>query len=74
MALKRERHDTNEALEDELKAIDENKEPAFTWNASRAPNASDKNHRVWFHLNGSNLDMYVFNSQSGTWKGPTTFS
>lgn len=74
MALSRQRHDESNALEEEFKNLDKNKEPAFVWNATRAPNTGDKNSRVWFFRDGATMKMYVYDSLAGAWRGPTTFS
>lgn len=74
MTLKRSKHDTPAAVEDEFKNLDETKEEAFVWMATRAPTTSDKNHRVWVFKDGSALKLYLYDRTSGVWRGPTTFS
>lgn len=75
MAMIRENHEKPDALEAELKNIDTSKEQAFVYMATRAPNSSDRGPaRVWVHKNGSSLDMYLLDLQSGDWRGPVSFT
>lgn len=70
MTLKRQKHETFPAVEEELQNLDQQKEPVFVWDATRAPNASDKSARVWFFKNGSTMSMYVYDKTAGAWRGP----
>ena len=74
MALARSKHDTLDAVEQEFRSLDEHKEEAWVWMATRAPNSSDKNRRVWIFKDGATLKMYLYDSTAGAWRGPTTFS
>lgn len=74
MALKRAAHKDFQAVDEEFQNIDTDKEGAFVWNATRAPNSSDKNARVWFFRNGATMAMYVYDSVAGAWRGPTNFT
>lgn len=74
MALERQKHDTPDALEAEFKNLDKSKENAFVWNATRAPNSSDKTARVWVFRDGTTLKLYLFDSTAGAWRGPTSFT
>lgn len=74
MALKRQKHETIDAVEEEFKNLDGTKEGSFVWNATRAPNASDKTARVWVYKNGATLSLYLYDSIAGAWRGPTNFT
>lgn len=63
MALRREKHDTPEAVTDELRNLDRNKQDKITF-AGRAPIASDKGF-LWVDYAASKL--YVRHPNTGAW-------
>lgn len=74
MSLKQEIHKNEDSVDAEFRNIDQNKEGAFVWNATRAPNSSDKNARVWIFKNGATLSLYLYDSVTGAWRGPSNFT
>lgn len=76
MSLARGSHKKLEDVEAEFKNLDSGKENSFVYMATRAPNASDKGQsaRVWIFKDGATLKMYLLDTESGVWRGPTTFS
>ena len=74
MTLRTNAHANPGQVDDEFRNLDREKEESFIWNATRAPNASDKGKKVWVYRNGTTLALYLFDSVAGAWRGPANFT
>lgn len=64
--LKRERHATTEAVDEEFKSIMVQLQGLVTYTDQRAPKTSDQG-IMWIFLNGTTPELHIRNTDTGAW-------
>ena len=71
--LKHQRHPEQPSIDDEFTSLIERLNSILIMTDNRKPASGDQG-LMWFHINGSQIDMYIRDELTGTWRGAVAFN